>query len=346
MRRWKAVVAGSIVAAVAACGGSGSTTHRSSTTARPRASSTTSAPTTTTTTDPAAPGPVAVDLRGAASAPDTAPDGVPASFAYGSGPDQLGFVPGQQAASLLPSGFVLTGGTAWILDNVNRRFVPVQVPSGARPAPLASPDLAEGVSGLGPDNVVYLASGRFDALGLNAYALTGPRAGARVAGPSGQTSVMALQGTPLVFGPDAVTDEAGSVNPLRYVSRTGAPLAHPTVTPVPATTPTGGVARVTYRTGAGAPLRTWVVTPPTTQVSAPIAAVALPDATVAVVYYFEQNGVVRGVIARLTSKGAGRTVTAPMELIGDARGVAADATGVYLLEGTTGGFRLVRYVMR
>lgn len=177
MRRWQALGIGVMVVLAAGCGSSSSSAHRSSSTTRTRPSSTSTAPATTTTTDPAAPGPVAVDLRGAADQPDAGPDGVTATFTVGSGPDQLGYVPGQQAAPEQPSGFVLTNGTAWILDNVNHRFVPVQVPSGAEPGPLAAPDLVEGIDRLGPDGVVYLATGYVGARGMNAYALTGPRAG-------------------------------------------------------------------------------------------------------------------------------------------------------------------------
>ncbi|MGZ4797814.1 MAG: hypothetical protein ACXVJ7_04365 [Acidimicrobiia bacterium] len=340
-RAFVGIFVGIIVMALAACGSSSGSAHRPSTTTRPSHPSTS---TTTTTTDPAAPGVVAVDLRSTASQADTPPDAVLAQFTYGAGPDQLGFVPGRQAASELPSGFVLLDGTAWIVDGVNHRFVRVRVPSGSRLPAVPSPYLFEGgVFRLGPDDVLYLSCGRYEAPGLNAYALAGARMGARLAGPSGRTSPQASQGTPLVFNADSVTDEAGSVNPMPYVTRTGASLPHPTITPVPAIDASATTARITYRTSADAPLRTWVVTPPSPSGTAPIAAVALPDATVVVVYGYPSGAVGRMTVARLTSKGVAGAIAAPLDLAAGAQSVQADGSGVYLFETTTDGFRLVRY---
>lgn len=324
-----------------------STTTRKGTTSTTRQVTTPSAPTTTPvpTTDPAAPGVVNVDLGGPAARVDAAPDAVVATFAFGSGPDELGFVPGQQADSVTPAGFVLTpDGTALIVDVVNRRLVRVAVPAGTRRPSLAAPDLCDGNLRLGPQAVLYIACQEVAAFGINAFGTTGPGGGRRLAGPSGRTNPQIVQGTPIVFTSTAVVDTAGSAHPLPYVTATGAPLPNPSLPPEPTASKNGATTRITYRTGPDAPLRTWAVVPPSPNAVIPISLTALPDATVvaAFAYSFENTG--RLLIARLTSSGVARAVSFPPRLLSDFGSLQADATGAYVLESKDPtGARLVRY---
>ncbi len=348
MRRFVVASLAVALAATAGCSGgsksSSTRTTRKATTTTTRRITTTSPPATTPvpTTDPAPPGVVNVDLAGSAARVDVPPDAVVATFTFGSGPDQLGFVPGQQADNITPAGFVLTQDeTALIVDVVNRRLVPVAVPAGTRRPSPAAPDLCDGNLRLGPQAVLYIACQERAALGINAFATAGPRVGQRLAGPSGQAN--SQMGTPIVFTPTAVVDEAGSARPLPYVTATGAPLPNPNLPAEPTATVNGASTRITYRTEPGAALRTWDVVPPSTGGALPILVTALPDATVVVVYAYGFESP-RLLIARLTSHGVARAVSFPYHALSNYQFVQADATGAYVLEHQDwSGARLVRY---
>ncbi|MGZ4691430.1 MAG: hypothetical protein ACXV9P_02140 [Acidimicrobiia bacterium] len=313
-------------------GSSTSTTRRATTTStNPRVP----------TTDPAAPGVVHVDLT-AAAATDTAPDAVVASFTFGNGPGQLGFVPGNQAENIAPSGFVLTrDGTAVIDDVVNHRLVRVAVPTGTRRPNVAAPDICDGNMRLGPQEVLYISCQEEAAFGLNAFATAGPTAGHRLAGPSGRASSQGVQGGPLVFTPTQVVDP-GSANPLPYVTTTGQPLPNPNLPTEPVATASGGITHITYRTGADAALRSWDVVTPNPGGVLPILLTALPDATVVAGFLYDSTQ--RLVVVRLTSHGAARAFSFPLDALSQHAFVQADSSGAYVLEsqGSAGG-RLVRY---
>jgi hypothetical protein len=190
--------------------------------------------------------------------------------------------------------------------------------------------------------VLYIACLESAALGMNAFATAGPRAGQHLAGPSGQDS--SLMGTPIVFNATAVSDEAGSARPLPYVTATGAPLPDPDLPPEPTATLNGAKTRVTYRTAPDAALRTWDVVSPNTSGALPILVTALPDATVVVAYYSYGFDAARLLIARLTSRGVSRAVSFPYNALSNYQYVQADATGGYVLERVTeSSARLVRY---
>jgi hypothetical protein len=339
-----AIIAIALTPATAISCSEGSKARSTSTTLPVTTSSTVARPP-VPTTEPAAPGIVHVDLGGSVAQVDAAPDAVVATFTFGAAPDQLGFVPGQQADSITPSGFVLTGnGTAVIDDVVNRRLVRIAVPSGTRRRSLSAPDLCDGNLRLGPQEVLYVACQEKAAFGINAFATAGPVGGRRLAGPSGRTDPQIVQGTPIVFTDTVVTDTAGSARPLPYVTATGAPLSSPTLPPEPAATETDATTRITYRTGSSAPLRTWEVVGPGTAASVPISLTALPDATVVAVFAYDFKNTGRLLIARLTSHGIARAVSFPPRLLSDFGSVQANGTGAYLLESEdTNGARLVRY---
>ncbi len=297
------------------------------------------------TVDPAAPGVVDVDLTGSVAQVDAAPDAIVATFTAGSGPDQLGFVAGQQAAPVRPVGLALTADeTAVIVDVFNRRLVRVAVPAGTRQPSVAAPDLCSslGTVRLGPQGVLYINCPEDAAFGLNAFGTAGPDAGRRLAGPSGRgTDPLAAQGS-IVFTPTAAVDQAGSARPIPYVTATGAALPNPSLPPEPTASSNGSSTRITYQTGPGAALRSWDVVPPSPGGVLPILLTALPDATVVAAFLY--GGGLRLIIARLTSRGVARAVSSPLFALSYSS-VQADATGAYVLESQdpSGAFRLVRY---
>ncbi len=142
--------------------------------------------------------------------------------------------------------------------------------------------------------------------------------------------------------PTQVVDPAGSAKPLPYVTTTGRSLPSPNLPPEPVATASGGTTHISYRTGAGAPLRSWDVMTPSSGGVLPILLTALPDATVVAAFLYDSTQ--RHVIVRLTSHGAARAVSLRLEALSHYAFVQADATGAYVLEsqGSTGG-RLVLY---